>query len=124
MKKLEKLLDKLIGDKRPSDILAALMGLAAIVLWCAIGIFWAIEGNYLMLAFVTFACVWLVSVSVNKIFLKKISNYLQETPKATTLIFIIICLLTSVISWSHFIGVIISAILAFMFTNYIKNNEE
>lgn len=124
MKKLEKLLDKLIGDKRPSEILAIVVSLGAILVWCVLGIFWAIEGNYLMLAFVTFACVWKVSVSVNKVFLKKISNYLQETPKATTLIFIIICLATLVISWSHFIGVIISAILAFMLADYMKNDEE
>lgn len=124
MKKLEKLLDKLIGDKRPSEILEILVSLGAILVWCVLGIFWAIEGNYLMLAFVTFACVWKVLVSVNKVFLKKISNYLQETPKATTLIFIIICLATLLISWSHFIGVIISAILAFMFADYMKNDGE
>lgn len=58
---------------------------------------------------------------IKKELFKKLNNYLRETPKATALIFFIICIIIFVLSWRYFISVIFSAILAVVFTDYIDN---
>lgn len=123
MKKLERLLDKLIGNKRPGDIIKELILLVELIVFTIIGINLATSYNiYILLSIVAFMLVGVIKESfIKKELFKKLNNYLRETPKATALIFFIICIIIFVLSWRYFISVIFSAILAVMFTDYIDN---
>lgn len=123
MKKLEKLLDKLLGNKRPSDIIKELILLVELIVFTIIGINLATSYNiYILLSIVAFMLVAVIKESfIKKELFKKLNNYLRETPKATALIFFIICIIIFVLSWRYFISVIFSAILAVVFTDYIDN---
>lgn len=126
MKKLERLLEKIIGDKQPSDVLKDVIFAIELIVTAIIGILLAVTfNNYLVLSMTLFLCVLTIAlVFVNKVFFRKLNNYLLEIPKATTLVLCIMCTVSAVLSWKYFIGVIFSVILAFMFADYIKNSDQ
>lgn len=126
MKKLERLLEKIIGDKRPSDVLKDVIFAIELIVTAIIGILLAVTFNiYLVLSVMLFLCVLTIAlVFVNKVFFRKLNDYLLETPKATTLVLCIMCTVAAVLSWKYFIGVIFSVILAFMCADYIKNSDQ
>lgn len=122
MKKLEKLLNKIVGDLRQDELLKILVLIVAGLLYMGIGILTAIYGYYLILAISVFYLVWFIAEYViKKVFLKKLDDYLIKTPKATVLIYVIICVIVIALSVEHFIGVILSAILAFVVADVFKN---
>lgn len=122
MKKLEKLLNKIVGDLRPDELLKILVLIVAGLLCMGIGILTAIYGYYLILAIAVFYLVWFIAEYViKKVFFKKLDDYLIKTPKATVLIYVIICVIVIALSVEHFIGVILSAILAFVVADFFKN---
>lgn len=122
MKKLEKLLNKIVGDLRQDELLKILVLIVAGLLCMGIGILTAIYGYYLILAISVFYLVWFIAEYViKKVFLKKLDDYLIKTPKATVLIYVIICVIVIALSVEHFIGVILSAILAFVVADVFKN---
>lgn len=122
MKKLEKLLNKIVGDLRPDELLKILVLIVASLLCTGIGILIAIDGYYLTLAIAVFYLVWFIAEYViKKVFLKKLDDYLIKTPKATVLIYVIISVIVIALSVEHFIGVILSAILAFVVADFFKN---
>lgn len=123
MKKLERLLEKLIGDKQPIDIIKDIVFLVELVVLTFVGIYLASSlNNYIMLSVIIFFWVGLIKETfLKKELFKKLNNYLRETPKATTLIFLIISVIILVLSWKYFIGMIFSSILAFIFIDYIDN---
>ncbi|MCI8344469.1 MAG: hypothetical protein HFJ42_00530 [Clostridia bacterium] len=122
MKKLEKLLNKIVGDLRADELLKILVIILLGLLYTGIGILTATDGYYLMLAIAVFYLVWFIAEYViKKVFLKKLDDYLIKTPKATVLIYVIICVIVIALSVEHFIGVILSAILAFVVADVFKN---
>ncbi len=122
MKKLEKLLNKIVGDLRPDELLKILVLIVASLLCTGIGILIAIDGYYLTLAIAVFYLVWFIAEYViKKVFFKKLDDYLIKTPKATVLIYVIISVIVIALSVEHFIGVILSAILAFVVADFFKN---
>ena len=91
MKKLEKLLNKIVGDLRADELLKILVIILLGLLYTGIGILTATDGYYLMLAIAVFYLVWFIAEYViKKVFLKKLDDYLIKTPKATVLIYVII----------------------------------
>lgn len=131
MKKLEALLNKVVElfsveGIRLHEVIQALISLVLMCLYEGLGIWMAVVGNvYLVLSIATFLWVWMITECfINKIFLKKLNNYLLETPKATTLVFWILFIFSIILSWKYFIGFILSVILAFMLADFIKNKEK
>lgn len=129
MKKLEALLEKIaeicaevFEDMREEEVAGLIMFLVMMAVVEGFSIWIAVVVNfYFPLAIMTSFWVWLIGLFVNKIFFKKLNNYLLETPKATTLIFVLIFIGTIILSCKYFIGFILSVILAFMLADYQKN---
>jgi len=110
-------------DMRQDQIIQLLTLVVLMCFFEGVGIWVAIViQNYLLLSTFTFVWVWVITECyINKIFLKKLDNYLLETPKATTLIFWIIYIILMILSLNYFVGVILSTILAFMIGDFRKN---
>ena len=73
---------------------------------------------------ITFLWVWMIQECfINKIFFKKLDNYLLQTPKATTLVFGVIFIITMILSWNYFTGFMLTTILAFIIGDFRKNKE-
>lgn len=114
-----------IVEKIILNIIAIVFVLAFMGLFLGLAIMIAIESNnYLFLSIMISLVTYWIVVNFKKEFFEKLNNYLRETPKATVLIFWIIYAVVFVLSWKYFIGVIFSIILAFMFADYMKNDEE
>lgn len=126
MKKLEAFLEKIFEEGRPLEGIMALLLPVLDVLLVALGILVAVvEHSYFVLAIATCFGVWAITVSyANKNFFKDLNNYLLKTPKATTLIFILILIGTIILSCKCFIGFILSVIIAFMIADYENNKDQ
>lgn len=131
MKKLEALLNKLeelfsVEGMRPHEVVETLIALALMIVFEGIFIWVAIVSKfYFPLSIMTFMWVWMITeCCINKVFLKKLNNYLLETPKATTLVFWILLIFSIILSCKYFIGFIFSVILAFMVADFKKNKKK
>lgn len=130
MKKLETLLQKLIkiigvNGMWSSDVAQVVTCLVLMILFGGIGIWIAVVlQKYLILSMITFLWVWMIQECLsNKIFFKKLDNYLLQTPKATTLVFGVIFIITMILSWNYFVGFMLTTILAFIIGDFRKNKE-
>lgn len=130
MKKLERLLEKLakalnLGDMEAIEFIIVVLALLTMVLFEGIGIWMAVEMQvYLILSIGTLIWVFMIlNCFVNKIFFKKLDNYLSKTPKATILVFSIFCIISMTLSFNYFIGFILTTILAFMLGDFENNKE-
>lgn len=130
MKKLETLLQKLIkiigvNGMWSSDVAQVVTCLVLMILFGGIGIWIAVVlQKYLILSMITFLWVWMIQECfINKIFFKKLDNYLLQTPKATTLVFGVIFIITMILSWNYFVGFMLTTILAFIIGDFRKNKE-
>lgn len=120
MRNLENLLNKILGYLRTEEFFKILM-----ILYMWIAILNGIYGNYLMLAVAVFYLVrFIAEHMIKKIFFKKLYDYLMKTPKTTALIYVIIYVIFIALSVEHFIGVILSAILAFVEGDFIKSTKK
>lgn len=130
MKKIERLLEKLakalnLGDMEAIEFIIVVLALLTMVLFEGIGIWMAVEMQvYLILSIGTLIWVFMIlNCFVNKIFFKKLDNYLSKTPKATILVFSIFCIISMTLSFNYFIGFILTTILAFMLGDFENNKE-
>lgn len=127
MKRLERLLEKLAEVLDVSGMTAAevgelLISLALMLFYEGLGIWIAVVAqNYFILSISTFLWVWIiVECFINKIFFEKLDNYLLETTKATNLVCWIIFIIAMILSWNHFVGFILTTILAFIIGDFKK----
>ncbi|MCI8344470.1 MAG: hypothetical protein HFJ42_00535 [Clostridia bacterium] len=130
MKKLETLLQKLtkiigVNGMWSSDVAQVVTCLVLMLLFGGIEIWIAVVfQKYLILSMITFLWVWMIQECfINKIFFKKLDNYLLQTPKATTLVFGVIFIITMILSWNYFTGFMLTTILAFIIGDFRKNKE-
>ena len=130
MKKLETLLQKLtkiigVNGMWSSDVAQVVTCLVLMLLFGGIEIWIAVVfQKYLILSMITFLWVWMIQECfINKIFFKKLDNYLLQTPKATTLVFGVIFIITMILSWNSFTGFMLTTILAFIIGDFRKNKE-
>ncbi len=131
MKRLERLLEKLAEVLDVSGMTAAevgelLISLALMLFYEGLGIWIAVVAqNYFILSIGTFLWVWIiVECFINKIFFEKLDNYLLETTKATNLVCWIIFIIAMILSWNHFVGFILTTILAFIIGDFKKNKKK
>ncbi len=131
MKRLERLLEKLAEVLDVSGMTAAevgelLISLALMLFYEGLGIWIAVVAqNYFILSISTFLWVWIiVECFINKIFFEKLDNYLLETTKATNLVCWIIFIIAMILSWNHFVGFILTTILAFIIGDFKKNKKK
>lgn len=132
MKKIETLLNKL--SKITKEIAKEnnfgemeLLFLVFMTIYTGIAIWLAVAASsYAYLSVMTFVWSWIISECIirRKVFLKKIDNYLLQTPKTTKLILSIFLIASIILALKYWIGCIFTAILAFMIADYRKMRKE